>query len=55
MDDPRLAAQHFNWLILADPLNEAMLLGRHEPPAQAELDRCADAGLRVFLAAYGAR
>jgi TetR/AcrR family transcriptional repressor of mexJK operon len=55
LDDPRLAATHFNWLIMSAPLNEAMLLGRDEAPARAELDRYADTGVRTFLAAYGAR
>jgi TetR/AcrR family transcriptional regulator, mexJK operon transcriptional repressor len=53
LDDPRLAASHFNWLIMSAPLNEAMLLGRDEPPA--DLDRYAEAGVRAFLAAYGAQ
>jgi AcrR family transcriptional regulator len=51
-DDPLLAAAHFNWLIMSIPLNRAMLLGDDEPPAAAELDRYADAGVRAFLAAY---
>lgn len=55
LDDPRLAAAHFNWLIMSIPLNRAMLLGDDEPPAPAELDRYVDAGVRVFLAAYGRR
>jgi TetR/AcrR family transcriptional repressor of mexJK operon len=55
LDDPLLAAQHFNWLIMSSPLNEAMLLGRDDPPARADLDRYADTGVRVFLAAYGRR
>jgi TetR/AcrR family transcriptional repressor of mexJK operon len=55
IDDPRLAAAHFNWLVMSIPLNEAMLLGHDEPPAPAELDRYADAGVRVFLAAHGMR
>jgi TetR/AcrR family transcriptional repressor of mexJK operon len=53
LDDPHLAAAHFNWLIMSIPLNEAMLSGRDEPPAAADLDRYADTGVRVFLAAYG--
>jgi AcrR family transcriptional regulator len=53
-DDPRLAAQHFNWLVMSIPLNEAMLLGRDDAPPEAELHRWADAGTRAFLAAYGA-
>ena len=55
LDDPLLAAAHFNWLIMSAPLNLAMFLGRDEAPAPAELDRHADTGVRAFLAAYGAR
>jgi AcrR family transcriptional regulator len=51
-DDPLLAAAHFNWLVMSIPLNRAMLLGEDEPPASAELDEYADAGVRVFLAAH---
>src|SRR3954447_7571901 len=32
VDDPLLASAHFNGLIMSIPLNEAMLLGRDEPP-----------------------
>jgi len=53
LDDPLLAAAHFNWLVMSFPLNQAMLLGRDEPPAPAELERYVEAGVRVFLAAYG--
>jgi TetR/AcrR family transcriptional regulator, mexJK operon transcriptional repressor len=52
LDDPLLAAAHFNWLVMSMPLNRAMLLGEDESPASAELDRYADAGVRAFLAAY---
>jgi TetR/AcrR family transcriptional repressor of mexJK operon len=55
IDDPRLAAAHFNWLVVSIPLNQAMLFGTDEPPPPADLDRYADSGVRVFLAAYGAR
>lgn len=55
VDDPLLAAAHFNWLIMSIPLNHAMLLGSDERPAPADLDRYADTGVRVFLAAYGRR
>jgi TetR/AcrR family transcriptional repressor of mexJK operon len=54
LQDPRLAAEHFNWLVMAAPLNRVMLCGDAELPAQADLDRYADAGTRAFLAAYGA-
>jgi TetR/AcrR family transcriptional repressor of mexJK operon len=50
--DQRLAAAHFNWLVMSIPLNRAMLLGDDAPPPAAELDRYADAGVRTFLAAY---
>ncbi|HTE58761.1 MAG TPA: TetR/AcrR family transcriptional regulator [Solirubrobacteraceae bacterium] len=52
LDDPRLAATHFNWLVMSSPLNRAMFLGEDQPPARAELNRYADAGVRAFLAAY---
>jgi hypothetical protein len=48
-----LAAAHFNWLVMSIPLNQAMLLGDGELPSATELDGYADAGVRVFLAAYG--
>jgi AcrR family transcriptional regulator len=52
VEDPRRAAQHFNWLVLSTPLNRAMF----DPGAEfspRELDAFADEGTRVFLAAYG--
>ena len=52
LDDPALAAAHFNWLIMSAPLNEAMLLGSDEPPAPADFKRHTDSAVRVFLAAY---
>jgi TetR/AcrR family transcriptional regulator, mexJK operon transcriptional repressor len=55
VDDPRLAATQFNWLIMSEPLNRAMLLGDDGPPAPADLDRWALAGVRTFLAAYRRR
>jgi AcrR family transcriptional regulator len=55
LDDPALAASHFNWLIMSMPVNQAMLLGDDEPATPAELDRYADAGVTTFLAAYRPR
>jgi AcrR family transcriptional regulator len=55
VDDPLLAAQHFNWLILAIPLNKAMFHGSDTEFTSEELEHYADEGVRVFLAAYGAR
>jgi TetR/AcrR family transcriptional regulator, mexJK operon transcriptional repressor len=52
VDDPLLAAQHFHWLVLSVPLNQAMFGGGEEFPT-GELERYADEGVRVFLAAYG--
>ncbi len=55
LDDPRLAAAHFNWLVMSIPLNRAMLLGEDEPASAAELNRYADAGVSAFLAVYRKR
>jgi TetR/AcrR family transcriptional regulator, mexJK operon transcriptional repressor len=52
LEDPDLAAQQFNWLIMSAPINRAMMLGTDETPAKAELDRYAEDGVRTFLAAY---
>lgn len=54
VDDPMQAASHFNWLVMSDALNVAMLLGDAAIPKPAELKRQAAAGVKVFLAAYGA-
>jgi TetR/AcrR family transcriptional repressor of mexJK operon len=55
IDDPQVAASHFNWLVMSAPLNQAMLLGDAAIPKPAELRRHAAEGVRVFLAAYGKR
>lgn len=54
VDDPLLAAQHFNWLVLSVPMNKAMFHGSDSQFSTEELERYADEGVRVFLAAYGA-
>jgi TetR/AcrR family transcriptional regulator, mexJK operon transcriptional repressor len=54
VDDPQLAAAHLSWLTLSAPVNRAMLLGTDGIPSKREIDRYIDAGVRVFLAAYGA-
>lgn len=54
-DDPARAASTFNWLIMAEPVNRAMLLGDTAIPRPDELRRHAAEGVRVFLAAYGKR
>lgn len=50
--DPRTAAAQLNWLILAAPLNQAMLLGDDAPLTGAELEAHADAAIGMFLAAH---
>jgi hypothetical protein len=37
---------------MSAPLNDAMLLGRDEPPTAREIDTLADDAVRTFLAAY---
>jgi TetR/AcrR family transcriptional repressor of mexJK operon len=55
LEDPMTAAAHFNWLVMSEALNRAMLLGDAAIPGAAELRRHADEGVRVFLAAYGSQ
>jgi TetR/AcrR family transcriptional repressor of mexJK operon len=54
MDDSRLAAEQFNWLVVSIPLNRAMLLGDDHGMSTDDLDKFADAGVDTFLAAYAA-
>lgn len=53
--DPVLAAGHFAFLIFGMPLDRAMFGADTERLTKAELNRLADDGVRVFLAAYGAQ
>jgi TetR/AcrR family transcriptional regulator, mexJK operon transcriptional repressor len=52
IDDPKLAATHFNWLLMGEVLNRAMLLGLDQPPPPRELDRWATTAVDTFLAAF---
>jgi TetR/AcrR family transcriptional regulator, mexJK operon transcriptional repressor len=52
IDDPKVAAAQFNWLIMSHPLNQAMLLGDAAIPKKPELRRHAAESVRFFLAAY---
>jgi AcrR family transcriptional regulator len=52
--DPARAASDFNWLIMSEPLNKAMLLGDDQPPSRSSITRWADHAVRTFLAAYRA-
>lgn len=54
LDDPLMAAEFFNWLVLSIPLNTAMMLGQEALPADAELRAITDEAVRIFLAAYAA-
>jgi TetR/AcrR family transcriptional repressor of mexJK operon len=54
IDDPMVAAAHFNWLVMGAPLNQAMLLGLEAPPSAKELDQWATTGVKTFLAAFRA-
>ncbi|OLF11800.1 TetR/AcrR family transcriptional regulator [Actinophytocola xanthii] len=51
-DDPSIAASEFNWLVMAAPINEAMLLGRTSFSA-ADLALIADRAVATFMRAYG--
>jgi AcrR family transcriptional regulator len=53
VEDPDIAAAHFNWLVMSAPINRAMMLGDDHPATPEELDHYADAGVGAFLAAYG--
>ena len=53
IDDPAVAASQFNWLIMGEPVNRAMLLGDEAIATPEALWRHAAGGVRVFLAAYG--
>lgn len=49
----KVAASHFNWLIMGEPINRAMLLGDAAVPGSAALRGHAKEAVRVFMAAYG--
>ncbi len=53
VDDPQVAAQYFNWLVLSIPINRAMF-DANATFTDAELDRYATEAVRIFLAAYRA-
>jgi TetR/AcrR family transcriptional regulator, mexJK operon transcriptional repressor len=51
--DPGAAARAFNWLLAAEPLNAAMMLGEAALPGADGRRAAAAEATRVFLAAYG--
>lgn len=52
-DEPDTAAAFFNWLVMSEPLNKAMLLGDRAVLTPNDLHRHCTEVARVFLAAYG--
>lgn len=53
LNDPTHAASDFNWLVMSEPLNRAMLLGESEPPPETSIGHTARRAVNTFLAAYG--
>jgi TetR/AcrR family transcriptional repressor of mexJK operon len=53
VDDSRVAATHFAYLVIAEPLDTAMFRGAGRRRTRRELHALADAGVKVFLTAYG--
>ena len=51
--DPRVAATHFAFLVIGEPLDTAMFRGVGRRRTRRQLHVLADAGVEVFLAAYG--
>ena len=52
IDDEFVAAAQFNWLVMGNPLNQAMLLGLDARPRPKELDHWATTGVSTFLAVF---
>jgi TetR/AcrR family transcriptional repressor of mexJK operon len=52
LEDPLVAAHHFAWLTIGSHLDHGMFFDPITTNAAADLDRSADAAVRVFLAAY---
>ncbi|HZA11495.1 TetR/AcrR family transcriptional regulator [Mycobacterium sp.] len=53
--EPRLAAEHFAFLIVGRPIDQALFEGAPRVRATVDVDSYARAGVRVFLAAYRPR
>jgi TetR/AcrR family transcriptional regulator, mexJK operon transcriptional repressor len=53
--DSRIAATQFAFLVIGEPLDTAMFRGVGRRRTRRELDALADAGVGVFLAAYGSK
>ncbi|SDU77789.1 TetR/AcrR family transcriptional regulator [Jiangella alkaliphila] len=50
--DPAAMAEWFNWLVMAAPLNRAMMLGDSAVPADDDLRRHVAEAVRIFLTAF---
>jgi hypothetical protein len=55
VEHPAVAATQFNWLVMGEPLNQAMLLGLERPPHAKDLDQWASAAVTTFLSAFRTR
>ena len=53
--DPLTAAKQFNWLLMGEPVNSAMLLGDDGLPSGSEIRHHAQACVDLFLSAYACR
>jgi TetR/AcrR family transcriptional repressor of mexJK operon len=53
LDDPDMAAEQFLWLAVSTPLNTLMFAPSGTTFPAGEAHRYADAGVDVFVAAYG--
>jgi TetR/AcrR family transcriptional regulator, mexJK operon transcriptional repressor len=52
--DPPLAAEHFAFLIVGKPIDEALFIGGPRVLASIDADQYVRAGVQVFLAGYRA-
>jgi TetR/AcrR family transcriptional repressor of mexJK operon len=52
IEDPRVAATQFAFLVVGEPLDTAVFRGIARRRTRRELHALADAGVKVFLAAY---
>jgi TetR/AcrR family transcriptional regulator, mexJK operon transcriptional repressor len=50
--DANRAASDFNWLVMSEPVNRAMLLGHDRAPSRSSITRWAAQAVGTFLAAY---
>jgi TetR/AcrR family transcriptional regulator, mexJK operon transcriptional repressor len=53
IDDPRLASEHFAYLVMGASLDRALFLESDEPARSDEIESRAVKGVEVFLRAYG--